>query len=205
MKPKNSIMMSKAEQTRQFIVEKTAPIFNKKGYFATSLSDITTATGLTKGSIYGNFKDKDDLALQVYTYQSKKIADAVEQRISPHRTALKKLFAFFDFYKENFKNIAASGGCPLMNAAVEVDDSLPFLTPKVKRSFTLWKERLISILDEGIKNGEFKQHISAEHFAIIFMAMIEGGILLAKISGRAKDLSIVLDNMKDMVDREIKI
>jgi len=64
--------MSKAEQTRQFIIEKTAPIFNKKGYFATSLSDITTATGLTKGSIYGNFKDKDDLALHVYTYQSKK-------------------------------------------------------------------------------------------------------------------------------------
>ncbi|HAE68223.1 MAG TPA: TetR/AcrR family transcriptional regulator, partial [Sphingobacterium sp.] len=54
--------MSKAEQTRQYIIEKTAPIFNKKGYFATSLSDITTATGLTKGSIYGNFKDKDDLA-----------------------------------------------------------------------------------------------------------------------------------------------
>ncbi|MCS4225479.1 TetR/AcrR family transcriptional regulator [Sphingobacterium sp. BIGb0165] len=197
--------MSKAEQTRQFIIEKTASIFNKKGYYATSLSDITTATGLTKGSIYGNFKDKDDLALQVYTYQSKKIADGVDQQLSQHRTALKKLFAFFDFYKENFKNIAASGGCPLMNAAIEADDSLPFLTPKVKRSFTLWRQRLISILEEGITNEEFKQHISAEHFAITFMAMIEGGILLAKISGRGKDLTIVLDNMKEMVDREIKI
>jgi len=36
------------------------------------------------------------------------------------------------------------------------------------------------------------------------MAMVEGGILLSKISGRAKDLAIVLDKMKDMVDREIK-
>ncbi|WP_313533222.1 TetR/AcrR family transcriptional regulator [Sphingobacterium athyrii] len=197
--------MSKAEQTRQFIIEKTAPIFNKKGYFATSLSDITTATGLTKGSIYGNFKDKDDLALHVYSYQSKKIADGVDQQIIQQKTSLKKLFAFFDFYKENFKNIAASGGCPLMNAAIEADDSLPFLTPKVRRSFALWKQRLISILEEGVKSGEFKQHISAEHFAVTFMAMIEGGILLSKISGRGKDLTIVLDNMKEMVDREIKI
>ncbi|CAM3722115.1 TetR/AcrR family transcriptional regulator [Sphingobacterium prati] len=205
MQSENSDIMSKAEQTRQFIIERTAPIFNKKGYFATSLSDITTATGLTKGSIYGNFKDKDDLAIHVYTYQSEKISEAVNQQIILQKTALKKLFAFFDFYKENFKNIAASGGCPLMNAAIEADDSLPFLTPKVKRSFALWKQRLISILEEGINNGEFKRDISAEHFAVTFMAMIEGGILLSKISGRAKDFAILLDNMKEMVNREIKI
>ncbi|WP_336834644.1 TetR/AcrR family transcriptional regulator [Sphingobacterium siyangense] len=196
--------MSKAEQTRQFIIEKTAPIFNKKGYFATSLSDITTATGLTKGSIYGNFKDKDDLATHVYTYQSRKISEAVNQQITQQKTSLKKLLSFFDFYKDNFKNIAASGGCPMMNAAVEADDSLSFLTPKVRRSFDLWRQRLILILEEGIASGEFKQHISAENYAITFMAMVEGGILLSKISGRGKDLAIVLDKMKEMVDREIK-
>ncbi|WON94576.1 TetR/AcrR family transcriptional regulator [Sphingobacterium sp. UGAL515B_05] len=196
--------MSKAEQTRQFIIEKTAPIFNKKGYFATSLSDITTATGLTKGSIYGNFKDKDDLATHVYTYQSRKISEAVNQQITQQKTSLKKLLSFIDFYKDNFKNIAASGGCPMMNAAVEADDSLSFLTPKVRRSFDLWRQRLILILEEGVASGEFKQHISAENYAITFMAMVEGGILLSKISGRGKDLAIVLDKMKEMVDREIK-
>ena len=196
--------MSKAEQTRQYIIEKTAPIFNKKGYFATSLSDITTATGLTKGSIYGNFKDKDDLATHVYTYQSRKISEAVNQQIIQQKTSLKKLLSFLDFYKDNFKNIAASGGCPMMNAAVEADDSLSFLTPKVRRSFDLWRQRLILILEEGVANGEFKQHISAENYAITFMAMVEGGILLSKISGRGKDLAIVLDKMKEMVDREIK-
>ncbi len=196
--------MSKAEQTRQFIIEKTAPIFNKKGYFATSLSDITTATGLTKGSIYGNFKDKDDLAIHVYSYQSKKIAEAVNQQITQQKTALKKLFSFLDFYKDNFKSIAASGGCPMMNAAVEADDSLSFLTPKVRRSFDLWRQRLILILEEGVTNGEFKQDVSTENYAITFMAMIEGGILLSKITGRGKDLAIVLDKMREMIDREIK-
>ena len=197
--------MSKAEQTRHFIIEKTAPIFNKKGYFATSLSDITLATGLTKGSIYGNFKDKDDLATHVYTYQSKKIAEAINQQITQQKTSLKKLFSFLDFYKDNFKNIASSGGCPMMNAAIEADDSLSFLTPKVRRSFDLWRQRLIVILQEGIANGEFKPNISSENYAITFMAMIEGGILLSKISGRVKDFAIVLDKMKEMIDREIKV
>ena len=50
--------MVRSEKTRQLIIEKTASIFNKKGYTGTYLSDLTNATGLTKGSIYGNFKDK---------------------------------------------------------------------------------------------------------------------------------------------------
>lgn len=53
---------SKAEKTRKFIIESTAQHFNNKGYQGTSISDITGATGLTKGSIYGNFKNKEDLA-----------------------------------------------------------------------------------------------------------------------------------------------
>ncbi|WP_144916166.1 TetR/AcrR family transcriptional regulator [Mucilaginibacter frigoritolerans] len=35
--------------TRDFILQKVAPLFNKKGYAGTSLSDLTDATGLTKG------------------------------------------------------------------------------------------------------------------------------------------------------------
>ena len=55
-------MITKSDRTKQFILEKVAPVFNKNGYFGTSMSDITEATGLTKGAIYGNFKNKEDLA-----------------------------------------------------------------------------------------------------------------------------------------------
>ena len=56
--------MSKAEKTKQHIIEKTATLFNTKGYISTSLSDITQVTGLTKGSIYGNFENKDEVAIE---------------------------------------------------------------------------------------------------------------------------------------------
>jgi len=59
-------MMSKAERTKQFIIERTAPIFNSKGYAGTSMNDIMNATGLTKGSIYGNFENKDEVALAAF-------------------------------------------------------------------------------------------------------------------------------------------
>ena len=49
-------MMTKAEKTKQYIIEKTAPVFNRKGFAGTSMNDIVEVTGLTKGSIYGNFE-----------------------------------------------------------------------------------------------------------------------------------------------------
>ena len=61
--------LSKAERTRLFIIEKTAPVFNTKGFAGTSLTDLTDATGLTKGSIYGNFQNKDEVALGCFRFQ----------------------------------------------------------------------------------------------------------------------------------------
>ena len=59
-------MVSKAERTRNLIVAKSAPIFNQLGYGDTSLSTICNSTGLSKGSVYGNFKDKNELALEAF-------------------------------------------------------------------------------------------------------------------------------------------
>ncbi len=62
-------LMSKSEQTRQFIIGKAATLFNIKGYDSTSLSDVQDATGLTKGAIYGHFTDKNELALAAFGVQ----------------------------------------------------------------------------------------------------------------------------------------
>ena len=69
--------MSKAERTKNFIIEKTAPLFNMKGYSGTSMSDITAATGLTKGSIYGNFENKDEVAIAAFLFRWQKYPEAL--------------------------------------------------------------------------------------------------------------------------------
>jgi len=75
--------MSKAEKTKQYIIEKTATLFNTKGYASSSLSDIITATGLSKGSIYGNFENKEQVALDVYHYNAlslkKRLAESLNK------------------------------------------------------------------------------------------------------------------------------
>ncbi|MBW7456596.1 TetR/AcrR family transcriptional regulator, partial [Paenibacillus sepulcri] len=50
--------MRKGEQTRLRIIMKSAELFNRKGYAATTMQDIMDETGLTKGGLYRSFSGK---------------------------------------------------------------------------------------------------------------------------------------------------
>ena len=53
--------MRSPEVTRERILRQSGKLFNTQGYKATSLSDITEASGLTKGAIYQHFENKEKL------------------------------------------------------------------------------------------------------------------------------------------------
>src|ERR1700744_3379068 len=131
--------ISKAERTRQFIVEKTAPIFNKKGYAGTSLSDMTEATGLTKGSIYGNFANKDEVALAAFDYNIAKVQDVLKRESERHTSVVDCLLGYIDVYENFLRHPFPVGGCPILNTAVEADDTHPRLKEKVALVITDWK------------------------------------------------------------------
>ncbi len=67
--------MTKGQQTRREIIEKAAPLFNKKGYEGTSLSDLMDVTGLQKGGIYRHFDNKEELAAAAFDYSWLKAAN----------------------------------------------------------------------------------------------------------------------------------
>lgn len=202
----NQLKMSKAEKTKQFIIEKTASLFNTKGYLSTTLSDIAQATNLTKGSIYGNFANKDELAIEVYKYNSGVLSKSMSRSFGDEfPTTMDKLHAFVDFYRKNWRSVFSNGGCPLMNAATESDDIFPTLKNQVKKSFEDWSGKISSVIIQGQKNGDINEKANAEEYASIFIMLLEGGILLSKTTGDEKFLNLALDKITYMIDKELNI
>ena len=191
--------MNKAEKTRQFIVEKTAPIFNKKGYAGTSLSDMTEATGLTKGSIYGNFANKDEVAVAAFEHNWKKISGFTRLEMDKKSTIREKLLVYTEYDK--FLNFPVPmGGCPVLNTAVEADDTHPLLKKKANEAFLNWKDRLVVLIEEGIRTKEFQAGTDPEQIALTIIAMIEGGIMISKLSGKPAYRNAIMLSMKKMID-----
>ncbi len=193
--------MSKAERTKQFIIEQTAPIFNMKGYSGTSMSDITEATGLTKGSIYGNFENKDEVAIAAFKFNVKKLQDAFSREIDQQTTFKGKLLAYPKLYSEYANLKVTKGGCPILNTATESDDTHPVLKKSAERTLNYWKEKIIYFIDQGILAEEFKaKSIDTERTALTIIALIEGAVMISKLTGNLKDLSNVMLSVTKIIE-----
>jgi AcrR family transcriptional regulator len=74
-------VLTKSEHTKLHILQTVAPIFNKNGYAATSMSEITNATGLTKGAIYGHFKNKEALSISAFKFNVKQMMSKISEHL----------------------------------------------------------------------------------------------------------------------------
>lgn len=201
MQCQNDFIMSKAERTKQFIIEQTAPIFNMKGYSGTSMSDITEATGLTKGSIYGNFENKDEVAIAAFKFNVKKLQDAFSREIDQQTTFKGKLLAYPKLYSEYANLKVTKGGCPILNTATESDDTHPILKKSAERTLNYWKEKIMYFIDQGILNGEFKaKSIDTERTALTIIALIEGAIMISKLTNSLDNLSSIMTSVYKIID-----
>ncbi|KLT64260.1 transcriptional regulator [Pedobacter sp. BMA] len=192
--------MTKAEQTRNFIVEKTASIFNTKGYAGTSLNDITAATGLTKGSIYGNFANKDEVALAAFDYNFANNVSNIESEMSNKGTTKGKLLAYVSIYERFLFSGISIGGCPILNTATDADDTHPALRERAIKAILAWKKRIIALVDEGIISKEIDEAHDPEQIALTIIAMIEGGIMISRLTNKADYWSLIMDSLKKYIN-----
>lgn len=192
-------MMSKGIRTTEYIIEKATPIFNKKGYRGTSMKDITAATGLTKGAIYGNFKSKEDLALAAFNTALKYILKGLQTRIEIAQTPSQKLFKITEFYSEYFEYTLDIGGCPIVNIGVDANNQNLMLSQRVREIIFKWQNEVSALIDQGIKTGNMRAHTNSFAFAKRMIILIEGGIFM---STTMKDGSYLKSATK-LIDRMI--
>ncbi|MDB5159166.1 MAG: TetR family transcriptional regulator [Mucilaginibacter sp.] len=191
--------ISKAERTRQFIIEKTAVVFNKKGYAGTSLSDLTEATGLTKGSIYGNFESKEEVALAAFDFNTFRVRERIQQLIDKETTFHDKLLVYTKVYGST--TLADRGGCAILNTAIEADDTNNLLKDKAAKAIIRWKKNITALIQGGIDAGEFKANINVNQSALSIIALIEGGIMIGKVTGSQANLEHILATVKLLIDQ----
>lgn len=190
---------SKAERTRQFIIEKTAPIFNTKGFSGTSLSDLTIATGLTKGSIYGNFENKDEVALAAFDFNFGRVNQYIKAKILLHENAIDRLLVYPQVYRHFLKIPFLQAGCPILNTATESDDTHPLLRNKAKEALAFWKRSIENQVKRGIERKEIKSAVNPSSVAVVIMSMVEGAIMQAKVNGHSKELSLAMDFLESVI------
>jgi TetR/AcrR family transcriptional regulator, transcriptional repressor for nem operon len=190
--------MTKSERTKQFIIEQSAEVINKKGVAGTSITDLMEVTRLAKGGIYGNFDNKDEICLAAFHYLSGRIGKGLDQAIAGDASARQKLYALLDYYEG--LALSDKGGCPLLNFGMEADDTNPAMRHSVAKAVKNSQARISSVIEQGIKAGEFKKNLDASLTALRMFTMIEGAIFTSRVSKSDGPMK----NIVQMLKKEIK-
>ncbi len=193
--------MKKSARTRQFIISTTAPLFNKQGFWGTSLSDLQVATGLTKGSLYGNFSDKEEIAREAFYYAMQQTRAFVRDRMNRKETARGKLIALLSFYSDYVFNPPIPGGCPLLNSAVEADDFNLTMKEAVAEEIAKTIGSIAELLELGKRSGEFRRDFKVKELATVFFTSVEGAIMVSRVSGTDTAMKIVVRHCKGLLDQ----
>ena len=196
--------LTKGEQTRQRILRQAAGVFNRQGYFGTSLTDIMDATGLEKGGLYNHFASKDDLALQAFDY----VVDLVRQEfgaaVKGHANAVDRLTAVTKVFRRMSEGFPVEGGCPVFNTAVEADDAHPALRERARRAMDEWHTFLRRIVMRGTEKGEIRPGIDPDALATLLIATLEGAVLLSKLYGEPAPVNRAVDHLITYLETSVR-
>jgi TetR/AcrR family transcriptional regulator, transcriptional repressor for nem operon len=170
----------KGEVTRRLILERAAPVFNKRGYAGTSMSEVVEATGLEKGGIYNHFGSKDELAVEAFAYSISLMVDAFAVA-QERKVGLDRLLGIIEAFGRWADDPLIAGGCPIMNTAIESDDTHPALAARARDAMDSWHRLIGSIVKEAKARGEIGRDVDPYQLATLVTSTLEGSLMLSKL------------------------
>lgn len=193
-------MANKGERTREQIVEKAAALFNQHGYHKASIADVMRATGLEKGGIYRHFSSKEELGLAAFRFAVEKMRQRFAEALLGKDGSRERLRAIVAVYARIPDDPPVPGGCPILNASTEADDSDPELRDEARRVMKSLSQALCGILRDGQKRGELRSDLELESTANVFIAGLEGAVMLSKLYGSSLPMRHVTAHLHGWID-----
>ena len=198
-------MLTKSEHTKLHILRTVAPIFNKNGYAATSMSDITIATGLTKGAIYGHFKNKETLSVSAFKFNVKQMMLKISEHLSLSDSPIQKLYLISDFYRNYYSFSKKLGGCPVLNIGVDANNQSALLLKNVRIVIEKIQDQVASIIEDGIELGEISSEINAMQYAKRIDTLIQGAIFMTYTMNDDYYMKETMNQIDYMISTEMKL
>lgn len=197
--------MRKGEQTRALILQRAAEVFNRQGYFGTSLSDIMQATGLEKGGIYNHFSGKEQIALAAFDYAFELLSERISAFSADTTNAVDRLQAFIAAFASQVENPIFSGGCYVLNTAIEADDAHPALRARAQEAIQHWIALLRTAVAEGIEKGEVRPEVDPDVVAAVLVSGLEGAIMLSKITRNRDHMRRVAAHLSAYLEQMVRV
>lgn len=157
--------------TRLAILDAAVKLFAQKGFDRATVDEVAAEANTAKGTVFYNFKSKEDIFRAILDKNAREFAELVEQRSSQGTSYTEKMEAAvdaaFEFLQlhDNFTSLLVSEAGHLRSRWIGEST----LTP-----IDFFRHRMETIFHEGQEHGEFRTDIDPTDIGLIvfFMAAV---------------------------------
>lgn len=172
--------------------------FHEHGYHATSLSHLTEATGLHRGSLYAAFGDKHQMflaALRMHAEEGEARMDATFARARSPLAGIRR--ALRNQASQATDETTGGRGCLVANTTLELLPGDQEVAEVIARHQRRTIDRLTAAIDRAKLAGEVSSRRSSIDLARYLFTVIEGLWQLARTTPDKKMLNTVVEAAVD--------
>ncbi|MGI8546583.1 MAG: TetR family transcriptional regulator [Gemmatimonadaceae bacterium] len=169
-----STQADRSARTRSALLDSAARGLSRYGYGNLVLEQVASDAGYTRGALYHQFKDKEDLALAVIEWfletWRQEVGRLVEQESDPLAALLTMARGHAVFCRRDIARVAIA-------LRLEFSGQDHPVGREVEKAYELLVERCGRLIDAGRKAGSISPGLPARVVALAFVGALEGAVI----------------------------
>ncbi len=170
----------RSERTRSALLEAAARGISRHGYANLVLEDVASEAGYSRGALYHQFADKEDLALSVIAWVDEtwrgEVGERVEREVDPLQALITLARGHAVFCRRDIARVAIA-------LRLEFGDREHPVGREVKRVSETLVERCTRLIEAGRSAGSLPAGPPARAVALAFVGAVEGAVI--ELAGQA--------------------
>nr|WP_233411339.1 TetR/AcrR family transcriptional regulator [Paraburkholderia kururiensis] len=168
------------------VLDGAVRVFRERGYHATSVGDLSEATGLTAGSLYKAFGDKRGVFLAAFAHYVEARNAGLRRLLDRQPSGYEKIRAVLHFYAQSSHGSEGRRGCLVVSSATALATFDDEIAAQVEAAMRRSEDLLRQLLRQGQEDGSVAQDIDVTAMARVLLAVLQGFRLIGK-SGRTRN------------------
>lgn len=176
--------------------------FARGGYHQTTMDDIVTESGLSKGTLYWYFRGKKALFLALFEHLMGQLAERWQDIVDREEGAVAKLRASLEFFQRDVEPLASAFRVMIEAWALTREDSS--LAARVQEASARFRRILQRILQQGVEEGVFRVE-SAEDTSFVLMTLASGMVVRMATRAWEPDWPAIMSSVSSLVFEGLRV
>ena len=185
---------------RQSIIDAAILLFSEKGFHNTRTPELAKKAGVSEGTLYNYFINKDDILIKSFEYYSEKILNHLKSLEKNCVTAREKIENFVTAHINIFIENKAMARFVLL----ELRQSPEFIRKYPDyRPVKIFIDYLTSLIQEAVDRGEYRKDLDVEVFTTMLMGYMDYSMTKWLLMDTELDAKVMGGKFKDIVHNGI--